>query len=479
MDKRSFLAAIAGGAVAAVARKALSAPPGTSERPNILFITADDMNWDSVGAFGCPVPDITPNLDRLAGEGIRFEHAYLNIAVCQPCRESILTGRYPHRNGALGFEPIREDVPTFPEQLHQAGYLNGVFGKCAHYAPAERFFWHVSVTPNDLGVGRDPQRFYEHAKTFLAQAQAERKPFFLHANSADPHRPFPRSDQESARAGRAGRFPGVSRTFEPDEVVVPEFLPDIPDVRREVAQYFTAVHRCDETVGQLLRALRESGLDETTIVLFLSDNGMAFPFAKTNCYRASTKTPLIIRWPGRVKPGTVDRRHFVAGVDIMPTLLDITGLPAPQGLDGRSFLPLLSGRQQQGRRRVFTQFHETSAKREYPMRCVRTAAFSYTYNAWADGETEFRNESQSGLSMNAMRAAADADDAIRQRVDFFLYRATEEFYDLRADPNELRNLIDEPKHRDQIGAMRRDLLECMEQTDDPLLPTFRLFLAAS
>ncbi len=455
------------------------AADGPGDRPNVLFITADDLNWDSVGAFGCQVADATPSIDRLAGQGIRFEHAHLTIAVCQPCRESFMTGRYPHRNGALGFEPIRGDVPTLSEQLHTAGYFTGIFGKNGHYAPADRFFWDVSVPPRELGVGRDPHEFYTHAKEFLANAQAARKPFFLHANSADPHRPFPGSRQEKAREaqGRA-RFPQVSRAFRPDEVTVPPFLPDIPDVREEVAQYFTAVHRCDETVNQLLAALEDSGLADNTIVIFLSDNGMAFPYAKTNVYLNSTKTPLIVRWPGRIGPGLVDDQHLVSGADIMPTLLEALGLPEVEGMDGRSFLPLLLGEKQDGRDHVFTVFNKTSARNEYPMRCVRTAEFSYIYNAWADGETEFKNESQSGLTMNAMKAAAETDPEIAQRVRFFLFRAPEELYCVRDDPSELLNLVDEPQHADRIRAMREALLGEMQRTEDPLLETFSTYLAS-
>jgi N-sulfoglucosamine sulfohydrolase len=479
MDRRRFLKAAAGGTVGMVARAHAGPATRPAERPNVLFITADDMNWDSVGAFGCQVADVTPNIDRLAGQGIRFEHAHLTIAVCQPCRESFMTGRYPHRNGALGFEPIHRDVPTLSEQLHAAGYLTGIFGKNGHYAPADRFFWDVSVTPGELGAGRDPHEFHTHATEFLANAKAAGKPFFLHANSADPHRPFPGSQQEKAREDQRGAsFPQVSRVFGPEEVTVPAFLPDIPDVRKEVAQYFAAVHRCDETVGQLLLALEETGFAENTIVLFLSDNGMAFPYAKTNVYLNSTKTPLIVRWPGRAEPGSTDGEHFVSAADIMPTLLEALGVPEVAGMDGRSFLPLLVGGQHEGRDHVFTVFNKTSANKGYPMRCVRTAEFSYIYNAWADGETEFRNESQSGLTMKAMRAAGETDLEIAERVRFFLFRAPEEFYRVADDPNELRNLIDEPQHAGQIETMRRKLATEMERTEDPLLETFRTYLAS-
>ena len=154
-------------------------------------------------------------------------------------------------------------------------------------------------------------------------------------------------------------FPPVSRTFTPDEIEIPRCLPDIPDVRREIAEYFAGVYRSDEAVGRILDALDDSGQAENTLVMFLSDNGMAFPYAKTNCYLNSTKTPWIARWPGKIRPGTVDREHMISTVDFMPTVLEAAGLPLTAGMDGRSFQPILQGESQPERDRVFTVFHKT------------------------------------------------------------------------------------------------------------------------
>ena len=291
------------------------------------------------------------------------------------------------------------------------------------------------------------------------------------ANSADPHRPFAGSQQELARWKDA--LPKFSRRIEPAEAVVPGFLPDIPEVRREVAEYFTSVHRSDETVGAVLRALAESGQEKNTLVMFLSDNGMAFPFAKTNCYLNSTRTPWIVRWPGRVQPGGVDRRHMISGIDYMPTMLDALGLPQPRGMDGTSFLPVLEGKTQQ-RDHVFTVFHETSARRRFEMRCVQNARFGYIFNAWSDGKQIFRNESQNGLTFKAMQAAAKSDARIAARVKLFEYRVPEELYDFQADPDALRNLIDSPGHKPEAAALRARMREWMKRTGDPLLAAFRV-----
>jgi N-sulfoglucosamine sulfohydrolase len=206
--------------------------------------------------------------------------------------------------------------------------------------------------------------------------------------------------------------------------------------------------------------------------MFLSDNGMALPFAKTNCYLHSTRTPWIATWPGRVKPGAVDKQHFISGIDFMPTILDATGASPPKGMDGFSFLPVLLGKQQPGRQMVFTQFHQTSARKRYPMRCVQNRRFGYIFNPWSDGQRVFKNESQSGLTFSAMQAAAKTDRIIAARVKLFLYRVVEEFYDLENDPDAQHNLIDERSYKKEIDTMRNELLMWMKRTNDPAFMAF-------
>ena len=192
-----------------------------------------------------------------------------------------------------------------------------------------------------LGRGRDPAIYGRCAKQFMQRAAEANRPFFLMANSHDPHRPFSGSDQERARF-RNAVVTKPSRTYSPTEVAVPGFLPDLPDVRREIAEYYSSVRRCDDTVGALLTALAESGQQDRTLVMFLSDHGMPLPFAKTNCYLPSTRTPCIVRWPGKLRPGRVEGEHFDSGLDLMPALLAAAELPLPKGMDGRSFLPRIA-----------------------------------------------------------------------------------------------------------------------------------------
>jgi N-sulfoglucosamine sulfohydrolase len=455
---------------------------------NIVLITADDMNYDSPGAAGCIAPGITPNIDRLAAEGVRFVHSHVTSSVCQPSRQSLMTGLYPHRNGGLGFDPIREEVPTLQEQLHRAGYINGILGKVRHLEPRHKFHWSMEHDMMDLGYGRDPLEFYRYTRQFLDLARKKDRPFFLMVNSHDPHRPFAGSADEQSETyswekefkpewrKEYGPPPRASRYYQPEEVEVPGFLPDLPDVRREIAQYFSSVHRCDETVGKVLLALRECGFEDDTLVMFLSDNGMAFPFAKANCYLTSSRTPWIVRWPGRIEAGKVDNDHLITGVDYLPTILEAAGLDPLPGIDGRSFYHVLMGEKAPRWDEVLTFFDITYKRDEYPMRGVQNRKFGYIYNRWSDGRTVFRNEAQSGLTFKAMRRAAGGDPAIADRLRLFEYRVPEEFYDYENDPCALRNLIHHPDYRQEINRLRGALLESMLATADPQLEAFQRLL---
>ncbi len=442
------------------------ASPEKADRLNVLVIVADDLNWSSVGAFGSPVADITPNIDRLASEGMRFDHAHVTVAVCQPSRGALATGRYPHKSGIEGFFHTEKDIPTIVPALRQQGYFCGILSKVEHSSPRADTPWDYVVDMEELGMGRDKDLYVANMRAVIDRSRAGGRPFYLMLNANDPHRPFAGSAQEK-KAWPTIPLSAPSRSYGPSEVAVPDFLPDLPEVRLELAEYYSSVKRLDDLVGSVLGVLHEEGLDNNTLVMFLSDNGMAFPFAKTNCYLNSTKTPWIVRWPGRVQAGAVDDEHFISGIDFFPTILASCGIPIPEGLDGTSFLPLLDGNRQADRSMVFTQFFETSARNKYPIRCVQDKRYGYIYNFWADGEKEFRNESQMGRTWNAMTREAKASPGLRRRVQFFSYRTPEEFYDLENDPDALHNLIGDPDYQAEIAAMKSTLLRWMETHEDP------------
>ncbi len=437
---------------------------------NIVLITADDMNWDSLGCTGSKVPNISPNIDRLADEGILFKQAHATIPVCQPVRATMHTGLYPQNSGCRGFGPINKDVKTINEVMDEAGYLISMLAKTPHYKPFDKWCVDYMVHAKELNVGRSPDKFREHTRKFLKMAADQDKPFFHHVNCQDPHRPFFWSGEK----GNEGVFPPASRIIKPEEVEVPGFLEELPAVRQEVADYYTCVYRLDECVGAVMEELKAAGRDKDTLVMFFGgDHGMAFPFAKSNTYDNGTRAALILRWPDVIPAGKTDDDHLVATIDIAPTLLEAAGLPALKDIDGRSFLEIAKGQKQEGWDQVITMYHETFSKRLLEMRCVRTKDQAYIWNAWSDGKQTYRAENMSGQTWKAMLKAGETNPEIEERCQFYLYRVPEEFYVVSKDPNERHNLIDSPKHQETIRAKREIIQKWLKQYNDPLFEQFQ------
>ena len=437
-------------------------------KPNILLITADDLNFDSLGIYGSKTPDISPNLDRLAKSGVRFQNAHVAIAVCQPCRSTIMTGCYPHKSSGEGFNHInfRKDISVLPDLMRAAGYTTGILGKGGHSTPKTADCWDYYLDWVELGMGRNKELYYQNCMKFIKNAKAAEKPFFFMVNSHDPHRPFYGNDPEKWYAKTDYPALKPSRIYLPQEVEVPKFLEDLPDVRKEVAEYYSSVKRLDDTVGRVLDSLRDNNMLDNTVIFFMSDHGMALPYAKTNCYFNSTKTPLMISWPGKIKPEQVEDDHFVSTIDYMPTFLELAGAKSPNYIDGRSIVPILEGKQQPERDHVYTSFNSTSAKKSFTMRAVLNKKYVYIFNPWSDGSRVFKNESQFGRTFKAMREAGKTDQAVQHRVTFFSKRTVEEFYDLQKDPQCRNNLIDNPEFKEEIKSFRKLMKEEMTKSGD-------------
>jgi N-sulfoglucosamine sulfohydrolase len=432
------------------------------------------MDAHTPSVFGGPA-GITPHIDALASEGIRFERAHVVAAVCQPSRSAIMTGLLPHRNGAEGFEPIDDGITLLTELLRDAGYQAGILGKVDHIQPVERFGWHTRRSMRELGMGRDPEEYRKAARGFFQEMRESGTPWFLMANAHDPHRPFHGSAQELEKFSDAERsvIPAPSRVYAAGAERAPGFLPDIPAVQEEYAEYLSSARRCDDVVGAVLGALDETGYAENTLVLFLSDNGMAFPFAKANVYLRSTLTPLIMRWPNAIPAGAVDRDSLVSSLDFFPTICEAAGIPVPADLDGDSLTALLTRSEPIERDTMFTVFHETSGKKRFEMRCAQDTDYGYIWNQWSDGETDYVAENMIGLSWQGMVDAAREDPAVAARAGFYLRREPEELYDLRADPYALENLIARPELAAVVADFRARMLAWMTGTRDPQVDQFR------
>jgi N-sulfoglucosamine sulfohydrolase len=435
---------------------------GAEPRVNILLFTADDLGYEAVGCLNEGLPDLTPNLDRFARSGMLFEHGHTTTPICQPSRSVMATGRYGNTSGMMGFIHMKKEMPTVMQVLQDNGYLSGILGKVKHSTPDLEYEWNFEHDYRELGAGRSPQRYYDYSKEFFARSIQEEKPFYFMVNSHDPHRMFHNPDKPMRRAE------APSKLFLPEKVQVPSYLPDLPEVRLELSHYYNSVRRLDDTFGRVMQALEESGLAEQTLVLFLSDNGSAFPFAKANVYYASSRTPWFVRFPGVARAGSVEREHMVSAIDIFPTFLDAVGLPIPREVDGRSFLPLLKGEPQEGRDVVFKQVDYLIGGPARPMRAIEGNRFIYIFSPWSRKGAGYRNNNE-GDTMKAMQAAAKNDAAIAERVRMFRDREIEEFYDLKNDPGCLDNLIENPEFASEVEAYRQRMKTWMEQTGDPAL----------
>jgi N-sulfoglucosamine sulfohydrolase len=426
-------------------------------------MTADDMHWDSVGVYRSPVRGITPNLDRLANDGFMFRHAYVQIAICTPSRQIMLSGNHSHQTMTRCFTPVERIGPTLPDLLKENGYYLANINKEQRHYP-----WDVRIDEDESACGRDVP-FYRMALTrIIKEAQALDKPFFIMANMNDPHRPFHGAGLPK-KIRDANRVSVPSHVYTPEEVAVPGFLPDLPEVRREMAEYYSSVRRADDCVGVMLETIEDLGVRDNTIVLFISDHGISMPFSKINCNRASLRVPLLFRWPGRIEPQSIEEQQMVSAIDLAPTLLDMVGIEVPGHMAGRSFFPIMQGTQQKDRDFIIGYYYRNLRQTNmFPTFTIQTRDRAYIYNPWSDGRKEVHNSDYThSRTLAAMWNKAQTDHGIKRRVEFHKFRVIEEFYDYSQDPYAFENLIHDIRYQSNIEQMKKKLQAWMAETDHP------------
>src|SRR5215213_1342307 len=284
------------------------------ERPNVLVLVGDDLGWRDLGAYGNKFIH-TPNIDRLARSGLKVERAFGTSPQCSPSRISILSGKYPHTTRTEDLHtPLPDGQTILPSLLQSRGYFTGHMAK-THIGPnAERQFQWYSETISD---------------SFPAFLDAAGDlPFFLWVGFHEPHRPY---------------LEATPHLHSPSRVFVPPQLADTPETRADLARYYDAIAQMDGEIGRVLKELERRELGDSTLIVFLSDNGAPFPREKGTLYDGGTRTPLLLAWPGIIRPGTVWDRGMVSTVDLAPTLLDLAGVTLPADLQGRSFRGLITG----------------------------------------------------------------------------------------------------------------------------------------
>ncbi len=431
---------------------------GESSRPNVIVFIADDVSWDDYGCYGNPAVR-TPRIDRLAAGGIQFLNAYLTASSCSPSRASMITGRYPHNTGRAAelHLPIASNLPWFPELLRQAGYYTVLCGKK-----------HMEIDPEVGGgdrpeafdvvdAGRAPGNSGGHARWVRYVHDRPRdRPLFAWFASYDAHRGWD--------ADREWRPAEYGPKHAPDDVVVPPFLVDDAATRQDLASYYNEIARFDHFVGEVVDELRRQGELENTLLFVLADNGRPFPRAKTRLHDSGMKTALIAHWPqGIGRPAKC--RSLVSTIDLAPTILMAAGVDVAPTMQGVALQPLFRDPAASVRRFAFSEhnWHDYEAHG----RSVRDGQFLYIRNArpelpWQGPADSVRSPAHRSL-WEAWRRGALTD---AQRDVFAAPRPREELYVAGDDPDQLRNVVDDPQYERDLRRLRRIMDRWIEATGD-------------
>lgn len=407
-------------------------------KPNIVFITVHDLG-QHIGCYG-QTTVCTPNLDRLAGQGVRFARSFTTSPTCSPSRSALHTGRYSHANGIMGLAGkihgwrYRPGERHFAQRAKETGYTTTLVG-VQHVALEAAELGYDEVYP--LGPARQMK---EQAGQALRRHCEAGQPFYLEIGFFEPHRPFDYGDAS------------------PDDslgVAIPGYLPDTAEARKEMAAAQGAIRVMDEAVGHLLSELEQTGQADRTWVIFTTDHGLAMPRAKSTLYDPGIETALLMRWPEAGIAGGKIIDEMISNVDIVPTMLEALGLPVPAEVQGSSFWPLLRGEPYRARSEIFAE--KTFHTQYEPMRAIRTDRFKLIVNLELGPRINVPSDIQVGPLYPQM---------IEQCVNA---RSKVELYDLAADPLEMTNVADKPAYASQREELTRRLLDWMEQTGDPIL----------
>ena len=458
----------------------------TKEQRNVLLMVADDLGL-MLGCYGLGAIK-TPHVDNLAAQGTRFTNAFASTASCSGSRSTIYTGLHTHQNGQYGLQQgwchfqTFEHVETTPLIFNSLGYQTGIIGK-VHVGPREAYPWEWYAP----SLSRDVRQNASEAGRFFDKAAETGRPFHLTVGLRDPHRDETRegfgNDEDDVRDI-------VVPDYKLDEVEIPPFISDVPELRTELVEYYKSISRMDIGVGLILGELQKRGLDKNTLVIFVSDNGSPFLNSKTTLYDAGVRLPLLVRQPGG-ESGVVNP-NMISFLDILPTCIDWAGAhdsdirtphtgKSPKR-KGTSFIRVLGEgavvSSERWTQHIFGShtFHEI--QNYWPTRFMRDHRFKYHRNIAWRLDFPFASDLYSSLSWegirNATPAPADRSDTPevmlgRRRLQNYVFRGPEELFDLENDPEELENLAGKLEFEHVVREMRAKLEDWQYQTDDPWL----------
>lgn len=434
----------------AISGASASGEAAATSPPNIVLVLADDMSWFDIGAYHQALDDvpqnaITPNIDKLAQEGMMFTRSFTATAMCAPTRMQLYTGLYPVRNGAYGNHTrVYDGVKSIPHYFKALGYRVGLAGK-GHIFPAKAFPFQ-RVGEENKGPDGESSFGIETTRKFMAR-DAE-QPFFLVVASANPHGPWNRGNQKQ---------------YPPNQLEVPVFLNDTKSLRFRLSKYLAEVTDLDREVGLLENEVEKLDIKDNTIFIFTSEQGASLPYGKWTNYDAGLRNAFIIRWPNRIVAGT-STDAMIEYIDVVPTLTDLASGTVPENLDGKSFKPVLQGKSTKHKDHVYgiqtsMNIHEGAP---YPIRSVRSEQYKLIHNLIP--ENTFSNV----VTNNDWFAKELAEEEIRNINNYagYVKRPEYELYDIVSDPFEQHNLIDNGEHSELINALKQKLAAWMAQQND-------------
>ncbi|MEM1183768.1 MAG: sulfatase-like hydrolase/transferase [Planctomycetota bacterium] len=422
-----------------IAALALMAGIAKATPPHIVFFIADDLGVRDSSVYDRT--DVrTPNMRRLAANGMTFHRAYVASPSCAPSRAAMLTGMMPVRNGAeANHTHPRAEISTLPTYMRRLGYTVASIGKVFHGGPGQARRYGFDYEDTDRWRVENELTYADRVERFL-DTREDADPVCLLVGTKSPHMPWPEAD-----------------SYGTNELVPPPTHVDTPETREGRAQYYEDVTRADHELGAVYDAVTRR-LGENVLFVFSSDHGPQWPFAKWTLYEEGVRVPLIVAWPGRVAP---DSRTdaMVSWVDLLPTFIEAAGGISPESIDGRSFVPVLEGLSDTHRDRVFTTHTGDGRMNSYPTRAVREGDWKYIRNLHPEAlfTTHF-DRSQAAVNnvgiWESWVEAANTDEHARARVEAYHRRPAEELYDLSSDPLEQNNLAGQSAHSDRLLQMR-------------------------
>lgn len=429
-------------------------------KPNIVIYLSDDHGSEYLGCYGNA--DIqTPNLDRIAEEGMRFTHAFTPTPTCAPSRSTLYTGLYPARHGAMGnHTECHSTIETLPKLLRELGYRVAIAGK-THVKPEELFDFEY--------IGGFLPKREEHSRKYRAEGldTAPVEDFLSSHSNENPDQPICLILSDSN--------PHVTwepnKIYDPDALSLPTYIADTPITRKALANYYQDITTMDSRIGDIDEMLEEYGYTDNTLFIYTTDHGSEWPHCKWTLYDTGIRLPFIARWHGEIPAATVTDA-MISHVDLLPSLIDIAGGEPSKQMDGRSFTRVLYGQQQTFRDKIFGTHTRDGNMNVFPQRCVRDNHYKYILNLmpenrWTTHFTEVEGIPESHAEVwNSWVEKAKSDPKTAELVYRTQHHPVEELYDVHADPDEFNNIAFEETSYSILEKMRADVQKWMQSQGD-------------